>query len=156
MDVRLCSCKKCVKVYIDDIAVLSSSWAEHLHHLRKVFKILRKANLKAKPTKCKLAMPTCSYLGHVVGNGRVEMEEAKTEAVRNFCRPKTKKDVRAFLGLAGYYRRFIPNFSTLSADLSDLTKKEMPNKVVWSEDCERSFNQLKEEVASRPASATMS
>ena len=84
-------------------------------------------------------MSSCSYLSHVVGNGRVEMEAVKTDAVKNFCQPKTKKDVWAFLGLAGYYCRFITDFLTIAATLSDLTKKDMPNKVAWNDDCEECF-----------------
>jgi hypothetical protein len=113
-----------------------------LAHLRKVFDILRQAGLKVKPSKCSIVMQHCSYLGHVVGGGKVGMDIAKTEAIRNFHRPRTKKDVRAFLGLAGYYRRFIPDFSTITAPLSDLTRKEMSKHVKWNEDLEKSFTAL--------------
>ena len=78
------------------------------------------------------------------------MEEAKLEALRNFRRPLCKKDVRAFLGLAGYYRRFIPHFADLSARLSDLTKKDQPQKVRWSEQLEMDFQRLKEQMCRRP------
>jgi hypothetical protein len=95
-------------------------------------------------------MQHCSYLGHVVGGGKVGMDIAKTEAIRNFHRPRTKKDVRAFLGLAGYYRRFIPDFSTITAPLSDLTRKEMSKHVKWNEDLEKSFTTLKGMLARDP------
>ena len=108
MDIILGSCTSYARAYIDDIVVFSESWEDHPCHLEDVLNRLRAAGLKAKPSKCTLGDDHCVYLGHKVGNGKIEMEEAKLEALRNFNRPKTKKDVRAFLGLAGYYRRFIP------------------------------------------------
>ena len=133
MDVILSPCTRFARAYQDDIVIFSESWEEHLEHLEEVFRRLEEAGLKAKPSKCVIAADHCSYLGHIVGHGQIAMEEAKLEALRNFRRPLCKKDVRAFLGLAGYYRRFIPHFADLSARLSDLTKKDQPQKVRWSE-----------------------
>ena len=77
-------------------------------------------------------MPKCVYKGHSVRSGRVCPEDVKVEAVRNFEQPTTKTQVRSFLGLTGYYRRFIPKYSTVAAPLTDLTRKNQPNVVEWS------------------------
>jgi hypothetical protein len=149
--VLLAQCSSFVRAYIDDIVIYSNSWEENLAHLRKVFNTLRQAGLKVKPSKCSIAMQHCSYLGHGVGGGKVGMDIAKTEAIRNFHRSRTKKkDVRAFLGLAGYYRRFIPDFSTITAPLSDLTRKVMSKHVKWNENLEKSFTALKGMLARDP------
>ena len=99
MDVILVGMKDFSSAYIDDISVFSETWTDHLQHLRQVLETLYKEGLKAKKKKCKFAMTQCSHLGHVVGQGRVEPEQTKVEAVREFAKPRTKKDVRAFLGL---------------------------------------------------------
>ena len=121
--------------YIDDnFSVFSETWTDHLQHLRQVLETLYKEGLKAKKKKCKFAMTQCSHLGHVVGQGRVEPEQTKVEAVREFAKPRTKKHVRAFLGLVGYYRWFLPDFAARTACLSDLTRAVAPNTVQWNEE----------------------
>lgn len=89
-------------------------------------------------------------VGHVVGQGQVRPQLQKIKAVMEFARPITKTDVRAFLGLAGYYRRFIPCFSGVASPLSDLTKKGKPTRVVWDAECEEAFQKLKVALASSP------
>ena len=89
--------------YLDDLVVYSLTWEEHVQHLHSVFERLCKAGLTAKPRKCQFAMSQCRYLGHVVGNGVVQPEPGKINAVKSFAVPRTKTDVRAFLGLTGYY-----------------------------------------------------
>ena len=136
--------------YIDDLAVFSTSWDDHLHGLRQVLEKLRAANLTVKGKKCQFGMAECSYLGHVIGGGRVKVDGAKVEAVRQFQIPRTKKDVRAFLGLAGYYRKFICNFASLASALTDLTRKSAPNRVIWTAECDLAFQQLKTRLCSSP------
>ena len=116
---------------------------EHLTHLRAIFESIRRAGLTVKARKCQLAMQECVYLGHIVGNGVVRPEISKIAAVQAFERPTSKKEVRVFLGLTGYYRKFIPNYASVSAPLSDLTRKNRPSKVEWSTDCEEAFQKLK-------------
>ena len=112
--------------YLDDLVIFSQSWEEHVVHVRKVLGRLREAGLTAKPEKCQMGMRKCAYLGYVVGGGEVRPQEGKVEAVRRCEVPRTKKDVRMFLGLSGYYRRFIPHYSEIAAVLSDLTRKDRP------------------------------
>ena len=136
--------------YLDDLVIYSSTWNDHFQHVREVLSRLREAGLTAKPRKCQFGMSKCAYLGHVVGNGRVTPDPSKLEAIQAFPTPTTKKQVRAFLGLAGYYRRFIQDFSSVSTPLSDLTRKSAPEKVVWSTQCEKAFAELKRRLCSEP------
>ena len=143
MDTVLGECTGFAIAYLDDIIVFSATWMDHLKHLDEVFTRLNRAGLKAKPAKCLIAGRFCSYLGHRVGEGTISMEEAKIDALKNYARPVTKRDVRAFLGLAGYYRRFLPNFASLTARLSDLTKKDQPQRVKWTQELENDFQEMK-------------
>ena len=95
-------------------------------------------------------MNQCVYLGHRVGNGEIEPEASKLKAVSDFPQPETKKDVRAFLGLTGYYRKFIPNYATIALPLTDLTKKSLPNAVVWTAACGTAFGELKRRLTCAP------
>ena len=150
MDQVLAPCSKYADAYIDDIAIFSSTWEEHLSQLKEVLLQLRQAGLTAKPVKCKLAQKECGYLGHRVGGGHIMMEEAKVTAVKEFKRPRVKRDIRAFLGLTGYYRRFIEGYAQMTAHLSDRTKKEYPNTVQWTPELEKDFQELKDKLATRP------
>ena len=91
-----------------------------------------------------MQIPTneCEYLGHTVGNRKVHPLQAKVQAVQDFTQPITKKDVRAFLGLCGYYRSFIPDFSTIATPLTELTRKDKPNTIVWDKEPQQSFQLL--------------
>ena len=130
-------------VHLDYLVVYSQTWDEHLFHLQRVLEQLGRAGLTANPKKCQFGMLQCVYLGHVVGNGVVKLEVGKLEAVQKFPRPTSKRQVRGFLGLTGYYRKFIPNYAALALPLTDLTRKNAPSQVQWSEVCETAFQQLK-------------
>ena len=108
---------------------------------------LRAAGLTAEPSKCQFGMSKCVYLGHIVGNGMVQPERSKLQGVESFSIPTTKKQVHCFFGLTGYYRKFIPDYASIAAPLTDLTKKAAPNQVVWNQNCEASFQKLKELLA---------
>ena len=136
--------------YLDDVVVFSVTWEEHMQHVEAVLTRLREAGLTAKPRKCQFGMAQCVYLGHVVGGGRVWVEESKVGAIQRMPRPQTKKDVRAFLGLSGYYRKFIPGYASIATALSDLTRKAQPEQVIWTADCEEAFGRLKTLLCSAP------
>lgn len=116
---------------LDDLVIYSTTWEDHLHHLQSVLLKLRKAGLTAKPSKCQYDMQQCVYLGFIVGGGVLKPEVDKLQAIQQLPIPQTKRDVRAFLGITGYYRKFIADYATVAAPLTDLTKKNAPNKVVW-------------------------
>ena len=118
--------------YIDDIIVFSNSWEDHLIHLKQTLERLRKHKLTAKPAKCQWGASSLSYLGHIVGRGKVSVPESRVEAIRNFQKPKTKSDLRAFLGTIGYYRRFIQDYSAHAFPLTEATKNAAPNNLVWN------------------------
>ncbi|CAM4583696.1 unnamed protein product [Caretta caretta] len=98
-------------------------------------------------------MAEVSYLGHWVGSGRLKPEPAKVEVIRDWPAPHTKKQVQAFIGLAGYYRRFVPRFSAIATPITKLCKKGKPDKVVWTEQCQEAFRALKEALVSGPVLA---
>ena len=150
MDVVLRDCTDYAAAYLDDVIIHSSNWEDHISHVTNVLLKLRSAGLTVKPKKCQIAMGQCTYLGHIVGNGEVKPEETKVEAVRNYPTPTTKKQVRAFLGLTGYYRKFIPSYADLAASLTDLTKKKAPNRIRWTPECEAAFVALKEVLCAHP------
>ena len=136
--------------YLDDIVIYSNTWEDHLQHLQTVLQSLQGAGLTAKPSKCQFGMFHCRYLGHVVGSGKVRPEQDKMQAVEAFPTPRTKKEVRTFLGLTGYYRRFIPDYAAKAVDLTDLTKKAAPTRVLWTPDCNQAFVNLKHALCSSP------
>ena len=150
MDHILVGMQDFASAYLDDLIIHSNSWEEHVTHLRRVLQRLREAGLTVKQKKCQLAMSHCSYLGHVVGEGLLRPELSKVEAVKQFQVPTTKTAVRTFLGLTGYYRKFIPGYAELAVSLTDLTRKNASNKVKWSEECDGAFSRLKESLCCEP------
>ncbi|KAL0190638.1 hypothetical protein M9458_013336, partial [Cirrhinus mrigala] len=136
--------------YLDDIIIYSNDWQRHMEHLRAVLRSLGAAGLTANPKKCAVGRVEVRYLGFHLGHGQVRPQINKTAAVATCPRPKTKKEVRQFLGLAGYYRRFVPNYSDLTSPLTDLTKKEAPDPVQWTELCQQAFTQVKAALCGGP------
>ena len=141
----------CCMVYIDDILVTSKTFEDHLLHLGKVLDRLCKAGLRLKPTKCNFAQEKVDYLGHVVSKYGVEVDPRKVEAVRDFAQPHDLITLRSFLGLAAYYRRFIPNFSKVASPLHALTRKDTP--FVWTPTCQNAFDELKQLLTKAPVLA---
>ena len=139
------------RVYIDDIAVFSSTWEEHCADLSRVLNRLRQAGLTANVSKCQWGQTRCEFLGHVVGEGRVSPAELKVKAVRDFPQPQTKKQVRQFLGLTGYYRRFMENYAEHSFALTEATKKSSPDRVLWCDAMLYDYEYLKQSLCALPA-----
>ncbi|RVW67492.1 Transposon Ty3-I Gag-Pol polyprotein [Vitis vinifera] len=137
-----------VVVFIDDILVYSRSREEHEGHLSIVLQTLRDKQLYAKLKKCEFWLDRISFLGHVVSNDGISVDPGKVDAVANWRRPSTVTEIRSFLGLAGYYRRFIEGFSKIALPLTKLTQKGV--KFEWSDDCECSFQELKNRLVSAP------
>ncbi|KAL0554431.1 hypothetical protein IC582_008352 [Cucumis melo] len=137
-----------VIVFIDDILIYSKTEAEHEEHLRMVLQTLRDNKLYAKFSKCEFWLKQVSFLGHVVSKAGVSVDPAKIEAVTGWTRPSTISEVRSFLGLAGYYRRFVENFSRIATPLTQLSRKGAP--FVWSKACEDSFQNLKQKLVTAP------
>ena len=142
---------KNVLCYIDDILVFSSTLDEHFVHLQEVFDRLTQATLRLKPEKCTFVAKRVKYLGHVITKDGIEVDEGKTAAVSNFPRPKNVHDVRSFLGLCNYYRRFIRRYGDITTPLSKLLLKDI--KFEWTDTCENAFNSLKTELTSTPVLA---
>ena len=117
--------------YIVDIFVHSSSWGEHLIHIQEVLEQLRKVGLTAKPNKCVWGARALTYLGHEVGGGVVRVPELRVKAIKDFRLPRTKRDLRAFLGTVGYYRRFVPELGGRVQPLYHALRKEAPEVIDW-------------------------
>ncbi|KAH3717167.1 hypothetical protein DPMN_059947 [Dreissena polymorpha] len=136
--------------FLDDMFLFTETWEEHLTLIAEVLGRLRNAGLTAKPSKCMLACERLDILGHQVGHGKVEPNPQKVTSIAQAERPRTKTELRSFLGLVGYYRKFIPNFAAVAVPLTDLTKKGKPNTLVWESPHERAFKELKERVTMSP------
>nr|GEW58153.1 putative reverse transcriptase domain-containing protein [Tanacetum cinerariifolium] len=139
---------KFVIVFIDDILVYSKTKEEHEEHLRIVLGTLRQEKLYAKILKCEFWLGQVAFLGHIVSADGITMDRAKVEAITKWPRLKTVTEVRSFLGLAGYYRRFVEGFSRLALPLTKLMRKG--EKFVWNEEREKSFEELKKRLVSAP------
>ena len=135
-------------VYIDDILIASATFEEHLQHLEQVFNRLRTANLRLKPKKCRFLCKEVKYLGHVISVHGVLPDPEKTNQVKSFPTPTDVTSVCRFLGLASYYRRFVPKFAKIAAPLHALLKKE--NAFEWTTECTTAFNLLKDALTSSP------
>ena len=138
------------RVYIDDIAVFSSSWEAHCRDLARVFSRLRQAGLTANLSKCQFGQTTCEFLGHLVGNGKVSPAALKVKAVQDFIFPRSKRQVRQFLGLTGYYRKFIPKYSEHSFQLTEATRKLAPDRVKQTAALLEEFAYLKQQLCLMP------
>lgn len=137
-----------ISTYLDDLIIASNTFEEHLQKLDMVFKRLDKHNLKVNPSKCQLVRNEITYLGFQVKEGKILPETRNIEAVKNFPIPINKKQVRSFLGLCNFYRKFIKDFASIALPLTNLTKGKTNFK--WDEKAEKAFNQLKHALISYP------
>lgn len=137
-----------VSVYIDDVLLFSSSWEEHLAQLAELLRRLQEARLTVKLAKSQFGVATVLYLGHEVGRGCVRPKTANVAAVLDYPIPTNKREIRRFLGMAGFYRRFCPNFAEVAAPLTNLTSGTV--KYHWDQACQEAFTQLKNVLAQEP------
>ncbi|GJW37330.1 putative reverse transcriptase domain-containing protein [Tanacetum coccineum] len=139
---------KFVIVFIDDILIYSRNEEEHANHLRIILELLRKEKLYAKFSKCEFWIRIVQFLGHLIDSQGLHVDPAKIEAVKNWTSPTTPTEVRQFLGLAGYYRRFIEGFSKIAKPLTKLTQKN--KNYTWGEEQESAFQLLKQKLCEAP------
>nr|XP_043612945.1 uncharacterized protein LOC122584929 [Erigeron canadensis] len=139
---------KFVIVFIDDILIYSKSKEEHESHLKMILELLWKERLFAKFSKCDFWLQEVHFLGHVVNSEGIHVDPSKIEAVKDWKTPTTPSEIRSFLGLAGYYRRFIANFSKIAQPLTQLTQKD--KKFDWGDKQEKAFQTLKENLCNAP------
>ena len=139
---RYCQC------YIDDVVIYSATFEEHLEHLEDILGRIRKAGLKLKRSKCEFIVQKINFLGHVVTTQGITPQSEKTKVIDNLEPPKTVKGVREFLGMASFYRRFVPDFSKVAKPLTNLTRKDVSYK--WTQQCQEAFQKLKAALVSPP------
>ncbi|KAH0651615.1 hypothetical protein KY284_031527 [Solanum tuberosum] len=137
-----------VIVFMEYILIYSRSENDHMDHLRIVLQVLKDQQLFAKFSKCEFWLRSVAFLGHIVSSEGIQVDPKKTDAVKSWPRPLTPSDIRSFLGLACYYRRFVEGFSSIASPLTALTQKKA--KFVWLEACEKSFQELKDRLTSAP------
>ncbi|KAK5846344.1 hypothetical protein PVK06_002628 [Gossypium arboreum] len=137
-----------VVVFIEDILVYSETEAKHDEHLRTVLQVLREKELYAKFSKCEFWLREVTFLGHVVSAEGIRVDPRKIEAILEWKPPRSVSEIRSFLGLAGYYRRFVEGFSVMVAPLTKLIRKGVP--FVWTEKQQEAFERLKKVLTEAP------
>ncbi|GKA82397.1 putative reverse transcriptase domain-containing protein [Tanacetum coccineum] len=139
---------KFVIVFINDILIYSKSKEEHEEHLKLILELLKKEELYAKFSKCDFWLPNVQFLGHLIDSEGIRLDHAKIESIKDWASPKTPIEIRQFLGLVGYYRRFIESFSKIAKPMTKLTQKNV--KFEWGEKEEAAFQLLKQKLCSAP------
>ena len=142
--------------YVDDLFIYtmpmdpSQEWSRHLESLRTVLQALRDNNLTAKPSKCVIGAQETDALGHMIGRGLQWPQKEKVDKILEVTRPKTKSEIRSFLGMVGFYRKYIRNFAAIAKPLTDKTRKGEPTTVQWDDVAETSFQALRDAMATEP------
>ena len=139
---------RCAIVYLDDVIIYTRNFVEHLEALENIFSIFESVNLRLKPSKCRFLQESIEFLGHVLSKEGIATNPNKIALVQNCPAPTNRKQLKSFLGLANYYRRFVDNFSKIAAPLHKLLRKDV--KYEWSHDCENAFLELKTRLISAP------
>jgi len=143
--------RKCVIVFFDDILVFSPTYEQHLIDLRKVFELLQSEHWHIKLSKCRFAQQKLSYLGHIISSEGIATDPAKVEAIVTWPTPSNVSELRSFLGLAGFYRKFIRHFAVVAKPLTNLLKKG--TYFIWTSDHQLAFDTLKQAMSSFPVLA---
>ncbi|GJV18449.1 putative reverse transcriptase domain-containing protein [Tanacetum coccineum] len=139
---------KFVIVFIDDILIYSKNKQEHEEHLKQILELLKKEELYAKFSKCEFWIPKVQFLVHVIDSEGIHVDPAKIESIKDWTSPKSPTEIRQFLGLAGYYRRFIEGFSKVAKPMTKLTQKKV--KFEWGDKQEAAFQLSKQKLCSAP------
>ena len=142
MQKLFCEYSEFCSPYMDDLIVFSTSWDDHVIHVRKVLDKLRSAGLTANPAKCHWGGKRMEFLGHLVGEGRMSVPKHRVETLTNFTKPTTKKGLRSFLGAIGFYRRYIDLLAAQTAVLTPLTTSQAPSRIVWAKESELAFHTI--------------
>lgn len=140
----------CLAFYLDDVIIYSKSVEEHREHLRKFLTLLRRHKLLAKGSKCEVGQPEVYYLGQYVSEGQIRMDDSLVKAVEDWPEPKNVKEIQKFLGLSGYYRKFIKDYAKVARPISDLVRQ---NSFAWEDDQRAAFHNLKQALVSAPVLA---
>ncbi|CAM5106316.1 unnamed protein product [Natator depressus] len=141
---------KYAATYLDDVVIYGNNWEEHLNQVAAALRDLRTAGLTANPKKCRIGQEETTYLGYTLSWGQVRPLIGKVQALQECPVLTTKRQVRQFLGLAGYYRQFVPHFARITAPLTELLTKDSPRRVHWSNECETAFRTIKEQLCGNP------
>ena len=135
-------------IYLDDIIVYSKTFEAHLENLKEVLERLKGANLKLHPTKCKLFAKQAPFLGHRFSEEGISTDPEKVKSIRDWPQPRNVKELRSFLGLASYYRKFCESFATICKPLHKLTEKNQP--FDWTPECQSAFDTIKKVLTTAP------
>lgn len=136
--------------FMDDILIATETWDQHLEALRAVLQRLKEANLAAKPSKCFIGFRELSYLGHNIGHGQRWPDDVNVKKVKDARPPETKKELRSYLGLCNFYRQYLPSYATIAFPLTEKTKKQEPDRIHWTPECQTAFQTLKQKLAEKP------
>ncbi|EPS59216.1 hypothetical protein M569_15593 [Genlisea aurea] len=141
---------KSVLIYIDDILIFSKTKEEHLRHIREVFETIRREHLSVKRSKCYFFKQELKFLGHIISKDGIKPDTEKVEAVKNWTTPKNQGDVRSFLGLTTYFKRFMKGYAKIAAPLMELTKDVYKKNFQWTSECQEAFDTLKQLLTDAP------
>ncbi|GFX29998.1 retrovirus-related Pol polyprotein from transposon 17.6 [Trichonephila clavipes] len=150
MNKALSCYREFLRAYIDNIAIFSKNWEEHLH-LDTILTKLSESNFTVNLKKCAFGKTQIKYLGHIIGSGKHEPDPERTAVINNLPAPKTKKELRSVLGQCNYYHEYIPKYSELVYPLTELTKKRVPDSIPWTEKHDSSFHLLKKALVEAPS-----
>jgi len=150
IDIILRGAKRYASALLDDITVHSKTWEDHMSHLRDVLERIRAAGLTVNKAKCEFACNEMKLFGFIVSHGTIQCDPEKVEAIKNWKRPTNKSQLRSFIGTVNFFHRFIDHYATLAAPLTDLLPKRKPDKLLWTDKEQKSFEILKEKLISKP------
>ena len=139
------------ETFVDDMAVLSMTWPEHMEHLEKFLKTIKDSGLTLNLKKCSLGQGKVPFLGHVVGSGKIEPDPVKIATVSSLQPPTTKKEVRRLIGFFSYFRNFIPSLADTARVITDLTQKSVSNTVPWRSEHQNALDKLKSDLCNATA-----